>query len=937
MNTELILCASSGSVFLSSGIVDMYDDVPVSLNYNIADIRTPEKRNSDYSKTILCPGTSNNHNLFGHIFEIGTDRLFDPNKKTEARILINKTQIMKGFLRLKKINSLRDKKIEYEFEFKGRLDDLFSNMADSELTDLTWTDLDHVWNKTNIINSWTAAIGSNYMYPTEARGEYGVDWYTDRHAVDRMFPATYVKEIFDRIFSYAGFQYTSTFLTGNFFKRLVIPCNKKELRLTDAQIGTRKFRSSRLTTDFVYTFTQTFPEVFTEQFNNDSTAPNEDTGNNYDAVTTFTYTAPSTGTYTFETSCIVQFNTVSTYGDVRILKNGLVVANSNPLLAPNSININQTLYASYTAFLNAGDLIKVEGRFTNVQVGGGRTITLKTGSYFLANPSAVMTAGETITYSSVLPEKVKMKDFILSIIKAFNLYFEYDKDTPNKLLIEPRNDYYLTTVQDWSNKLDASQNVVIEPMGALDAKEYLFAYKEDKDYMNQVYQKSYQGSREPTYGARTKIIDNDFLKGQNKLDVIFSPTPSISIADRFEALYQGEDRKLVATNIRMLYYAGVKTCNSWDFYNAAVTWDAGTITSRTDYAHVGHIDDTSAPDIDLSFGVPREVYYNPPFGATYTNNNLYNVYWKTFIEEITDKNSSIVTAWFNLNEVDISLVNFRHIYRFNNQNFRLNKIYDFNPITPTLTKCEFIKTKTTRPFGKTSVSASGGRSSTALGLAFDTGEIAPELKTMQPTVMERGNINLGDNNIIADSAKNIMVIGFNNTVGEKCVNISVLQSSGCVVAGGLVNVSIEHSSGITVTEDNTKVERNVTVYSPSSGSVYGTYIPTIVSSTNTTGTPTVERAQWMRVGSIVTVSGVISSIDPTLASTTTSITLSLPIGSAMTAYELSGTATFGNSPDVGRVAGTCIGTGGNNNVAILFYPTNGDVYSGTYIYTYEVI
>ena len=818
MNTELIVMASSGGVYLSSGIVDLYDDVPISLNYNIANIRTPNKRNSDYSKTILCPGTANNHNLFGHIFEIGADRLFNPNKKTEARILVNKTQIIKGVLRLKKINSLRDKKIEYEFELKGRLDDLFTNMGDSELTDLTWSDLDHVRNKINIINSWTATLGSNYMYPMECRGEYGVDWFTGAHAVNRMFPATYAKEIFDRIFSFAGFQYTSSFLTSTFFKRLVIPCNKKEFLSLDTTISARRFRASRLTTDFVKNINTTY-QVFTLEFNNDSTSPNEDGGNNYDAVTTFKYTVPATGHYTFTTS--VQGSSPTLIGGwVNINKNGTIV---NTISIGSSIQtFNVTI--SWTGQCVIGDTIHVEGNMHTTLISS--TVSILIDSYFLCTPTPTINDGDIIPYLSVLPEKTKMKDFVLSIIKMFNLYFEYDKDIPNKILIEPRNDYYLTTTQDWSAKLDASHNVIIEPMGALDAKEYLFAYKEDKDYMNQVYQKAYHGSKEITYGARNKIIDNDFLKGQNKLDIIFSATPSTSISDRFEALYQGEDGKTVATNIRILYYAGVKTCNSWHFYTSAPVWDAGTITARTDYAHVGHIDDTTTPTIDLSFGVPREVYYNPPFGATYTNNNLYNVYWKTFIEEITDKNSSIVTAWFNLNEVDIALVNFRHIYRFNNQNFRLNKIYDFNPITPTLTKCEFIKTKTTAPFAKSSVSASGGRGALLpSGLTYDTGETAPALKTMNHTVIPKGNINLGDNNSIAQSAKNILVIGSNNVIGEKCENISVLQSSGCVVLGGLVNVSVEHSSGITASESNTKVEQNVIVYSPTSpGGSYKKYV-----------------------------------------------------------------------------------------------------------------
>ena len=111
MRTELIIM-SSGTIYASSGTIDLYDDIPISLNYSIADIKEPNKRNADYSKTITVPGTNNNNKLLSHIYEIGIDRLFNPNHRVEARILVNNIQVMKGFLRLAKIRTLRDDKIE---------------------------------------------------------------------------------------------------------------------------------------------------------------------------------------------------------------------------------------------------------------------------------------------------------------------------------------------------------------------------------------------------------------------------------------------------------------------------------------------------------------------------------------------------------------------------------------------------------------------------------------------------------------------------------------------------------------------------------------------------------------------------------------------------------------------------------------------------------
>jgi hypothetical protein len=129
--------------------------------------------------------------------------------------------------------------------------------------------------------------------------------------------------------------------------------------------------------------------------------------------------------------------------------------------------------------------------------------------------------------------------------------------------------------------------------------------------------------------------------------------------------------------------------------------------------------------------VPKEIYYVPAWAATYTNNNIYNSFWKQFIDEITDKDSSLVTGWFHLTPADIAMLDFRHVYRFGFQNYRLNRIYDYNPVQDGLTKCEFIKTKTAIPFVPSSVLLVGGRDS-----MFDGGELGPSLTAAQVVLDE---------------------------------------------------------------------------------------------------------------------------------------------------------------------------------------------------------
>lgn len=78
---------------------------------------------------------------------------------------------------------------------------------------------------------------------------------------------------------------------------------------------------------------------------------------------------------------------------------------------------------------------------------------------------------------------------------------------------------------------------------------------------------------------------------------------------------------------------------------------------------------------------------------------------------------------------------------------------------------------------------------------------------------------------------------------------------------------------------------------------YGTYTPTLTNGANVTAS-TAYQCQYMRVGNVVTVSGKVD-IDPTSASTLTSLEISLPIASAVpNDFECAGTASSGGASNL---------------------------------------
>jgi hypothetical protein len=211
------------------------------------------------------------------------------------------------------------------------------------------------------------------------------------------------------------------------------------------------------------------------------------------------------------------------------------ITNSTGALNNASMPIGTVLktftYQGFTPqlYLLAGDkvVVLIEDPYgTNTPyTPGDVTRTVSANSIFLneiTNP--VILDGSTMPMNSTVPIDIKQSDFLMSIIRMFNLFVETDKNDSNNLIIDTYDAFYGTgTTQDWSKLLDVSKPVTITPMGALDARRYTLKYTQDTDYWNKFYFEKYS----KTYGEYNLDITNDFLKNENKNEVLFAPTPSI--------------------------------------------------------------------------------------------------------------------------------------------------------------------------------------------------------------------------------------------------------------------------------------------------------------------------------------------------------------------------------------------------------------------------
>jgi hypothetical protein len=739
-------------LYINNQLIDFSDDIVPRITKKSWDINNPNQIWSDYTKSINIPSTSESDLLFGFLFNVNIDIQnvtdtnftpdFNPNLKAPARIDVNDETYIDGYAQLTNIVTGDFKIRTYVITIYGTIYNLFNRIGNQKLTDLDFSPLDHTWNETNVVASWTPTLGSGYVYPMI---DYGLSPSFDLWNVTQFLPAIFVKEYIDKIFNASGYSYTSTFLTSDIFKRLIIPYTGDGIKLTEAVIADRIFYVERISTAQTGSITTTPATVSsydTVIFQDDATGINFNTlGTDYNTGTGV-WSVGVNSRYSFRGSLTINITRTNSTFFAADDANGNNVAFNLAIVKFDGANYSiletiRTEWNGYTAGYVAPTEISLNNTFSfstnehQLEVGedvylavmsteyfGALTqkyfysndfdYSIATGALFTININPSIAVGDSMPMNQTLPQDVTQKDFLSSIFKCFNLFVDLDSENPTNLIIEPYNDFF-TGSDDLTAQLDTSKDFDITPMAMLMGKRYEFTYKEDKDYINQKYEQSF----DEVFGAQNKDIQNDFLIDTYKINPIFSPTPSTNQKsnDRILPSLVFTDQNGVIksgqANIRLLYWGGLKaTSKSWQLYQTLPA-----ASTKTTYPYCGHLDDPYTPTLDLSFGVPKGIYYGVTFGSTlgqyYTNNNLYNAYWANYITETTDKNSKVITCYLDLREKYRTL-SFQKTYYIKDAFYILLEVLDHAVIGDETTKCRFLKVNSSAAFTPTSGVWRGG-------------------------------------------------------------------------------------------------------------------------------------------------------------------------------------------------------------------------------------
>jgi len=887
-NVEILVYGTSGSTAV--GILDLFDSEPITLSIAVSDIKDIKTRKSTFSQSFTVPGTRNNNTLFNFLFEIGSDSQFDPRKKTPCQLLVDTIPVMtNGNLQLTAINVDDQKSITYEVSVFDEVEDLIDAIGDRELTDLSFSGLNHTWSYSSITASWTGS-SQPYFYPMM---DYGYDLNITQlnngtgMTVNQFYPATQVKTIVDKIFSGAGFTYSSTLFDSTYFKNLYIPFNgTTNFNNTQAWAKRQQFNvQPKLNVSFSGTVNPqsnanlsiTYDSI--GQFNNTTVFPAFDNGSLFNP-STFKYTADTLSIQSFKVQLDWMLsastgNLGSTYGIIRgarFFRSGYMngtqpfqsVLNttvphvsrnvqyieayeSAPCDNPNSGNPFYYIQPGEAVWAN---LVVEAADLTGIGTAYTATINIYlSGTFFSNSVSTQAIPNQVLNYDLLIPSKIKQIEFLNSIINMHNLYVVSDVNNSKHLTILPRDQYYSGgTTKDWSKLLDESQKVNEVVLSEQTNKRFIFSYKNDSDY----YNNDYSTVTNKIFGDYYYIIDNDFVKDDKNIYLIFSPTPSIPVLESNLFVPVGITTQVVndfvipkigkvdsndqfgATNfnIRILQK------NSGNLLPLSTdTWQfEGNIYNQ--FPYLGMLNHPFSGDTDISFGTVNYEYYTLP---DITDNNLINNYWKTYLDQIADKNSKLITAYFKLSPADIQNFKFSDSIFVDGLTSDGGHYFIVNKIEYTLTSNMPSKVELIKVNDKTVIK---GRSAVpyipytrprqvinlAGGLSLSTGSVAIG-DSVTISQMSSGSLAIGDNILIDGGSRDSFAMGSSLRIGGGSQN-SFIMGNNSAISANTIN-SFVLGNNMTGTSSNTLYTNNIVLSSSSTLTIGNT----VISSTGTTTDP----------------------------------------------------------------------------------------------------
>jgi hypothetical protein len=717
--------------------LDLYDTDPIKLSIAIEDIESSQPI-STFSKSFRLPATRKNNIFFRNVFYVD-GRDYDVTIKNPASILFNGGLLKEGHIRLNKVyHNRKEDKIEYEITFLGELRDFVSILGDKPMCQLEIPDLEHGYNYENITLSWEAEyddptkglLNGDVIYPLIDFGntynsstgnveqsriattavDSSIFTNTPGLQVNRFKPMIKVKRVLDKIFEDTNFTYESDFINSYPFNNFYIATHGSDAQVDfdPNQYGIGSFIVSlgNIKNGF---FLQQEPLIGPTTYIIPFDTIIRAIPSNIFDISISSYIAPEDGDFNFSGG--VDFD--------------LLVASSNEfetntitfkfLLTVNGVVGYEGPEEPYTVVISQEPSTSIQTSFFMDNI----SLTLQTGdevrlcfqletdmgifqNYVTSAFFETGSGNLQISPSFALDCEYKQIDFIKDLITMFKLVMAPVPNKERHFRIEPWTEYIGTgKVWDWSPKVNGNKDFIIEPLFDTQSRTLELMHKEGNDYINKYHKDAYSY----TYGRRKIEVNNELLTGKkeiktNNAPLIIAPVDGEPFVSNFIipkiVVYKGEGEKLeknpIKSEARFYFYNGLRS-------TGGVTWyfDSNTHTTYPLASPYSALDTLVDPTSEIYLNWNQDInYFNIASIQNnidiLTNRNLYQVFWKRYVDNLYNKWSRRVEVEMVLSPVDIEQLEFSDIIFIDGVYYYIDKITDmpitnnYNPVKVSLIK-----------------------------------------------------------------------------------------------------------------------------------------------------------------------------------------------------------------------------------------------------------
>jgi hypothetical protein len=680
--------------------LDVSGDTDIAVTFSVQDLADVTKRKGAFSKTIALPSTKGNDAAFRHAYNVQSFvGGFTPNKQVKCAVWSDGVQVFAGTMQLLSMTVMKNQ-ATYEVAIYGEEVALFSNMADVKLVDTVGvTGMNHTFSVSLVTGTWDDSYSdaSGYVYGIiDAAGHFhcydvtnplgplaplfsSITPIFDRLIpIELMRPNIWVKKMVDLIFSQHGYRYQSAFFDTTEFERMVIPYAGDAFAYVSA--SDKCYVGSELVTwDGAEEKTIIFDETGDPFFNGGDGKVNTTTG-------LYTSSSQYIGIYRLRFEGIFTGGADPTTFIISAKDNAGNVLKDQ---YGNNIQVTETIGTTERLLsLDATLIFPAAGtmKITIYCDTGGSTMDAGTLQINLLERFSVV--GQSMDMRTALPADTLQIDLLADLQKMFNLYFYQSPQDPSLIYIEPWTTFYSSSVVDWSQKSDENAEMTMICGDPELRKRFTFAYRDGGEALSKQYRNTWQTG----YGSRQYDTDNFYGRGEQVIETKAATVipaqyrTNIVMGRTWDVEADGSIRTM-KTGYRLAQYNYVKmqpspsgSVETWLWIDGFKTTVSSWVSGDT-LPYIGHVDNPYNPSQDLAFGMPRQLYFALPDGQAgftpYTNNNLFNTYWRNYIEEIASKEAMQVEATFLLTVTDIATLDFRIPIYWHGIRWRLLEIKDY--------------------------------------------------------------------------------------------------------------------------------------------------------------------------------------------------------------------------------------------------------------------